>query len=272
MPRPMRRSSAARTGQRRPADLVPVGLRDRPVDARPAGAARSASSPSGAAAPNQTVSQPCARAISAARRATAGVGSSTPVSSRITSNGCSASNSAAPRQVERVDDQRAGRLAHRQVVHELLDAAGPGREVVGDQQGPAHALAPAPYARAAGDPLPRWTDGCANSRYSSGCGSGSARLSCGQPAPASPRTCAGSSVSASACASARASIAAGHQVCSRAGDQPGDRGDARAAARSPAARRSSVDAGPRAAGRSTSRAGRARSPRRRRRARRAGCR
>jgi hypothetical protein len=60
----------------------------------------SASRPSGAPAPNQTLSQPCDRAISAARRATAGVGSRIPVSSRITSNGCSASKAAASFQVE----------------------------------------------------------------------------------------------------------------------------------------------------------------------------
>ena len=51
-----------------------------------------------------------------------------------TGNGCAASNSAEPGVVGGVDDDRAGRLAHRQLVHERLDAALPRREVVGDDQ------------------------------------------------------------------------------------------------------------------------------------------
>src|SRR6266545_1665346 len=72
-------------------DALPIRARRR----RPA-----ASNPSGAAAPNHTVSQPCARASAAARRATDGVGSSIPVSSRTTSNSWSASNFAAPFQLD----------------------------------------------------------------------------------------------------------------------------------------------------------------------------
>ena len=59
-----------------------------------------ASSPNGAAAPNHTVSQSYARANRAALRAISGVGNSTLVRSRITSNGWSASNFAAPRQLD----------------------------------------------------------------------------------------------------------------------------------------------------------------------------
>lgn len=59
-----------------------------------------ASNPSGAAAPNQTVSQSYARASRAARRAISGVGSSTRVRSRTTSNGWSASNFSASRQLD----------------------------------------------------------------------------------------------------------------------------------------------------------------------------
>jgi hypothetical protein len=57
-----------------------------------------ASSPSGAAAPNMTESQPCSRAMAAARRATDGTGSMSEPGWRITGKGCSASNSAAPSQ------------------------------------------------------------------------------------------------------------------------------------------------------------------------------
>ncbi len=72
---------------------------------RPAPARRRAGDirPSGAAAPNQTESQRSAFRISAARRLTRGVGTITFVRSRITGNGCSASNrahSAPSRQVE----------------------------------------------------------------------------------------------------------------------------------------------------------------------------
>ena len=49
-------------------------------------------SPSGAAAPNHTVSIPCERTISAARRVAPGVGSIIVVGRRCTSNGCAASN------------------------------------------------------------------------------------------------------------------------------------------------------------------------------------
>ena len=52
----------------------------------------------GAAAPNRTVSQPCSRAMAAARRDTDGTGSMSDVGCRITGNGCRASNSAAPSQ------------------------------------------------------------------------------------------------------------------------------------------------------------------------------
>src|SRR5215472_15325909 len=54
--------------------------------------------PSGAAAPNRTVSQPCSLAMAAARRDTAGTGSISEVGCLITGNGCRASNSAAPFQ------------------------------------------------------------------------------------------------------------------------------------------------------------------------------
>src|SRR5215469_6612291 len=54
--------------------------------------------PSGAAAPNKTVSQPCSPAMAAARRDTAGTGSISEVGCLITGNGCNASNSAAPFQ------------------------------------------------------------------------------------------------------------------------------------------------------------------------------
>ena len=61
---------------------------------RSAGAIR----PSGAAAPNKTASQPCSRAMAAARRDTRGTGSMSEVGWRMTGNGCWASNSAAPSQ------------------------------------------------------------------------------------------------------------------------------------------------------------------------------
>src|SRR5579863_1606239 len=54
--------------------------------------------PSGAAAPNRTVSQPCSRAMATARRETDGTGSISDVGWRITGKGCLASNSAAPSQ------------------------------------------------------------------------------------------------------------------------------------------------------------------------------
>ena len=54
--------------------------------------------PSGAAAPNTTVSQSCSLAMAAARRDTAGTGSISEVGCLITGNGCRASNSAAPFQ------------------------------------------------------------------------------------------------------------------------------------------------------------------------------
>ena len=54
--------------------------------------------PSGAAAPNRTVSQPCSRAMATARRETAGTGSMSEVGCLMTGNGCRASNSAAPFQ------------------------------------------------------------------------------------------------------------------------------------------------------------------------------
>jgi hypothetical protein len=55
-----------------------------------------ASSASGAAAPNHTVSQPSARRISFARRATSGTGNMRLDGCRTTGNGCAASNSPAP--------------------------------------------------------------------------------------------------------------------------------------------------------------------------------
>src|SRR6185437_14062155 len=54
--------------------------------------------PSGAAAPNTTVSQSCSLAMATARRDTAGTGSISEVGCLITGNGCRASNSAAPFQ------------------------------------------------------------------------------------------------------------------------------------------------------------------------------
>ena len=70
-------------------------------------------SPSGAAAPNQTRSQPRERAISALRRAIAGVGSMIRDRSRTTSNGSVASNAAAPgcRAVWTTTDPAGSRLA-----------------------------------------------------------------------------------------------------------------------------------------------------------------
>ena len=62
----------------------------------PARRSDGASSPSGAAAPNSTVSQSCSARIRAARRATDGTGSISEVGCLITGNGCRASNSAAP--------------------------------------------------------------------------------------------------------------------------------------------------------------------------------
>ena len=55
-------------------------------------------SPRGAAAPNRTASQPCSRAMAAARRDTDGTGSMSEVGWRITGNGCRASKEAAPSQ------------------------------------------------------------------------------------------------------------------------------------------------------------------------------
>ena len=57
-----------------------------------------ASNPSGAAAPNSTVSQSFSRRILIARRETDGSGSISEPGCRITWNGCRASNSAAPVQ------------------------------------------------------------------------------------------------------------------------------------------------------------------------------
>ena len=54
--------------------------------------------PSGAAAPNRTVSQPCSVAMATARREVAGTGSMSEVGCLMTGNGCRASNSAAPFQ------------------------------------------------------------------------------------------------------------------------------------------------------------------------------
>ena len=72
-----------------------------------------------------------------ARRATPGVGSITEVGCRTTGNGCSASNAAAPGHARRRRPP-SPRAAERQLVHERLDAAGPRREVVGDDQGTSH--------------------------------------------------------------------------------------------------------------------------------------
>ena len=265
----MRRSSAAGAGQRGPADLVAVGQRDRAAD--PGAPAQ----PGGEQAERRGRAEPDAcrsRAPRASRGRPAGhrgVGSSTPVSladhlERLL--GVELGGAAPGRGV---DDQRAGRLAHGEVVDELLDAAGPRREVVGDQQGAAHRRSPG-RTRGRRPSAPRWTGGWRNIRYSQRGGSGSDRLTAaeaalhrlegGRVAGQRQRVRVGAGLDAP-----------GHRVCSRRGDQPGDAWPAPAAARSPAARRSSRRR-PAAAAPATSRAGRARTRPRRRRARRGPCR
>ncbi len=58
-----------------------------------------ASSPSGAAAPNSTVSQSYSRRMDRARRATVGTGSISEVRCRMTGNSCRASKAAAPSHI-----------------------------------------------------------------------------------------------------------------------------------------------------------------------------
>ena len=89
----------AGAGQRRPADLVAVGQRDHARDAGPAAQTLGQQAERRRRAEPDRVAVVC-RASSAARRATLGVGSSTPVDSRTTSNGWSASNLSAPRQLD----------------------------------------------------------------------------------------------------------------------------------------------------------------------------
>ena len=93
---PMRRSMVRATGRAaQPASWPWVSATARLTPARrSAGVIR----PSGAAAPNRTVSQSCSQAMAAARRETDGTGSMSDVGWRITGNGCLASNSAAPSQ------------------------------------------------------------------------------------------------------------------------------------------------------------------------------
>src|SRR5580693_5464607 len=92
----MRRSRPRATGRAaQPASWPWVSATARVTPAwRSAGVIR----PSGAAAPNRTVSQPCSRAMAAARRETDGTGNMSDVGWRITGNGCLASNSVAPSQ------------------------------------------------------------------------------------------------------------------------------------------------------------------------------
>ena len=115
----------------------------------PARRSAGASSPSGAAAPNSTVSQPCSARIPAARRATDGTGSISEPGCRTTGKGCRASNSAAPSQAGRVDGHLAGRQPARERVHERLNPAAARREVIGDDQDIRH-RAPVPVILAAG--------------------------------------------------------------------------------------------------------------------------
>ena len=95
--RPIRRSAWRATGSMDQPTSCPCVLattRRMPALRRRCGP----SSASGAAAPNQTVDAPCARASRAARRATPGTGSISEVGCRCTGYGAAASNSAAPGQ------------------------------------------------------------------------------------------------------------------------------------------------------------------------------
>ena len=107
----------------------------------PAARSAGAISPSGAAAPNQTRSQPLLAGRRATRRVIAGVGTISRDGSRTTWNGRSASSSASPRWRAVCTTTWSGgsSLANRE--HERLDAAGARREVVGDDEGAAAACA-----------------------------------------------------------------------------------------------------------------------------------
>ncbi len=90
----MRRSSIRAPGSAaQPASCPWVSATIRRAPAR---RSTGASSPSGAAAPNSTVSQPRPDSSAAARRPTDGTGSISEVGCRTTVNGCRASNLAAP--------------------------------------------------------------------------------------------------------------------------------------------------------------------------------
>ena len=267
MPRPIRRSAARAPGSAaQPTSWPWVSATARRMPARRRSPA--ASSPSGAAAPNQT-RVAAVRAGQLARPAgrPPGVGSSTRVAlpdhlERL----LGVELRRRPRQLGGVDHHRAGRLADRQVVHEGLDAAGPGREVVGDQQGTAHRPASRAYARAAA--IRSTVDGCDGRPEVLPAG----RVGVGQvdrrrAGAASPRRWPGR----------RSAPARARRPAPRPGATP-----APAPGRRPARRPSTsgeqqrerprlgdrVDAGPPQQRRPASRAGRARRPRRRRPARR----
>ena len=91
---PIRRSSERAAGRAaQPASWPWVSATTRRAPAR---RSDGASSPSGAAAPNSTVSQSYSASTLAARRATVGTGSISEVRCRTTGKGCWASNRAAP--------------------------------------------------------------------------------------------------------------------------------------------------------------------------------
>src|SRR5690606_23185481 len=115
-----------------------------------------------------------------------------------------------------VDHQRAGRLPQRQLVHEGLDATGPGREVVGDQPGTHQPRSPW-YTRAAA--IRSTVDGWDRSTRSHAGGSGSERLTPDSFACIAAKV-SGSPVSASACASARASTRRETRACAGAASRP----------------------------------------------------
>src|SRR5215467_5626960 len=98
-----------------------------------------ASKPSGAAAPNSTVSQPSRSMMRSARCATEGTGSISEVGWRTTGKGSSASNFACLGR--RVDGHVLRRQPQRQRVHEELDSTRPWRKIVGQDKDLRHGTA-----------------------------------------------------------------------------------------------------------------------------------
>ena len=131
---PAQQPAAAR--QRRPADLVPVAGRDDPLDPGRNAARRRA----GPAAPPPRTRPPCSPRPWPRRGPAGHLRGRQQHRGRVPQHRerLGRVELGRPRRGGREHHHRAGRLPDRQLVHERLDAAGPGREVVGDDQRAPH--------------------------------------------------------------------------------------------------------------------------------------